>query len=151
LYLVAAGEERTKMRFTQQGRTVAIGLGVLALAAMPVLGAGHGVTKFGELSYSRTEGTIVQVVVERSQGEDGAASVRVISSGGSATAGSDYAAVDMTLSWANGDGSSRIVSVPLTDDASAESSETIQLSLVDGTGAMGSGTKTLDWVRRITF
>lgn len=71
----------------------------LALAAVPALADGPGVIKLDQSGYSGAEGSTVQVIVERSQGEDGAASVRVISSGGSALAGSDYAAVDVTLNW----------------------------------------------------
>ena len=91
--------------------------------------------KFGEASYSMSEGSTVQVRVERSQGDDGAASVRVVSNGGSATPGADYTAVDVVLNWANGDGTDRFVPVALTDDASAESSETIQLALIDASGS----------------
>ena len=80
----------------------------LALAAVPALADGPGVVKIDQSGYSATEGSTVQVVVERSQGEDGAASVRVLSSDGSALAGSDYAAVDITLNWAAGDGSDRL-------------------------------------------
>jgi ribosomal protein L35AE/L33A len=91
--------------------------------------------KFDHSSYGAVEGATVQVIVERSQGEDGAASVRVLSSGGSALAGSDYTAVDVTLNWAAGDGTNRIVSIPIVDDTTAEGSETFNLTLMSATGA----------------
>ena len=93
-------------------------LAAFAFGTVPALASGPGVVKFDESCYSAAEGSTVQVVVERSQGEDGAASVRVLSSGGSALAGSDYTAVDVMLHWAAGDGSNRVVSVPILDDAS---------------------------------
>ena len=107
----------------------------LALIAAPVVASGPGVFKFDQSGYSTSEGATVQVIVERSQGEDGAASVRVVSSGGTATAGDDYNAVDTTLNWAAGDGSDRIVSVQILDDTAAEGGETVLLTLMSPTGA----------------
>ena len=101
-------------------------LAALALAAVPAIASGPGTLKFDQSGYSGAEGATVHVVVERSQGEDGAASVRVLSSGGSALAGSDYAAVDVTLNWAAGDGSNKTVSIPILDDAATEGSRDVQ-------------------------
>jgi len=110
-------------------------LGAALLWAAPTLASGPGVVKFDEASYFASEGNTVQVMVERSQGEDGPASVRVLSNGGSATPGADFSAVDVVLTWAANDGSDRFVAIPLSDDAAAEPAETIQLLLVDATGA----------------
>ena len=110
-------------------------LGAALLCAAPATASGPGEFKFGESSYSAAEGGTVQVRVERSHGEDGAASVRVQSTGGSATAGADYDAVDVLLEWASGDGSDRFVAIALTDDAEAEATETIELALAEATGA----------------
>jgi ribosomal protein L35AE/L33A len=110
-------------------------LTLLALATAPALASGPGVVKLDPSSSSASEGATVQVVVERSQGEDGAASVRVTSSGGSATSGADYVPVDVTLHWASGDGGDRVVAVQILDDATAEGAETINLTLTGATGA----------------
>ncbi len=116
-------------------RRVASYLVPLLLIAGPALAAGPGVLKFDQLTYGGAEGGTVQVLVERSQGEDGAASVRVLSAGGDATAGADYAAVDVTLNWAAGDSTDRIVNVQLLDDSSPEGAETFNLTLTGATGA----------------
>ncbi|MCB1009650.1 MAG: hypothetical protein KDB94_12260, partial [Acidobacteria bacterium] len=110
-------------------------LAALALLAAPALAAGPGVLKIDQAAYFGTEGTTVTILIERSQGEDGPASVRLVSNGGTATPGADYAAVDVLLQWAAGDGGDRFVQIPLVDDTEAEPTETIQLALVDATGA----------------
>ena len=75
------------------------------------------------------------VVVERSQGEDGLITVAYSSADVTATAGIRLPdAVAGTLTWANGDGSSKTITVPLFDDANGEGSETLLLTLSNATG-----------------
>ena len=71
------------------------------------------------------EAGVALVVVERSQGEDGAISVAYSSADVSATAGADYTAVSGTISWANGDGGNKTITVPIFNDATPEAGETL--------------------------
>ncbi|MCX7072599.1 MAG: S8 family serine peptidase [Gammaproteobacteria bacterium] len=79
------------------------------------------------------------ITVRRTQSFVGAVSVDYASSNGSAIAGSDYGAVSGTLRWADGDSSSRTFTVPITDDAVAEASETLTLNLANVTGGAAIG------------
>jgi plastocyanin len=75
---------------------------------------------------------VLQVV--RSGGTDGAVSVRVTTSDGSATAGADYTVTDVTVSWGNGESGTRTVTVPLLGDSVLEGNETVNLGLSQPTG-----------------
>lgn len=113
------------------------------------IGVSPGTFQFQQSSYSVSEGTSSLVVtVTRTGGSDGVASVDVTSANGTATAGADYTAVDTTLEFADGE-LSKTVSVSITDDESAEGTETFTLSLSNATGgatvgAVGDATITIN-------
>ncbi|MEO8275610.1 MAG: Calx-beta domain-containing protein [Thermoanaerobaculia bacterium] len=96
----------------------------------------------GTLQFTATSVTVAegagsaQLVVSRTGGGGGAASVhcRTIA-GGTATAGSDYTTTDQTLSWANGDTSTKTCTIPILNDGSDEPNETISVQLQTVTGA----------------
>jgi hypothetical protein len=67
-----------------------------------------------------------------------AATVTVTSADGSATAGSDYAAVTQTLSFAQGE-TVKTITVPITQDGADEPVETLTLSLSNATGGAALG------------
>lgn len=117
-------------------RTLAFRFALAAsLAAATAFASGPGTFKFDQSTLAVSEGTGTATVwVERSQGESGAVSVVVSSAGGTATPGSDFAPVAQLLSWADNDGAAKSVQVAILDDAAAEGSETIQLSLSGATG-----------------
>ncbi|HSK75269.1 MAG TPA: Calx-beta domain-containing protein [Thermoanaerobaculia bacterium] len=105
------------------------------LPAVPALADGAGTLKFDEDSFEVSEEAgVASITIERSQGEDGAVSVRVATGGGTATAGQDYTPVSQTLTWGSGDGSDKTVLIPLLNDSAAEGSETVQLTLSNPTG-----------------
>nr|MBP7589454.1 hypothetical protein [Thermoanaerobaculia bacterium] len=113
----------------------ALGFAALVGAAAPALASGPGTVKFDQSSISvLEEAGVALVLVERSQGEDGAITVDYSSGDVSATAGADYEAVTGTLSWAAGDGSSRTITVPILDDAAGEPGESLVLALSNATG-----------------
>jgi hypothetical protein len=56
-----------------------------------------------------------------------------------ATAGSDYTSTSGTLSWPNGDTSSKTFSVPILDDSTYEGNETVILTLTNPTGGATLG------------
>lgn len=111
--------------------------GALALLPAVPAAADAGTIKFDEESFEVIEEAgVASIQIERSQGEDGSASVQFSTGGGTATAGQDYTAVSQTLSWGSGDGSDRTVLIPILNDSTAEGVETIQLTLSNPTGGV---------------
>ena len=103
------------------------------------VGVTPGVFQFQQSSYSVSEGTTSLVVtVTRTVGTDGAADVTVTSTDDTATAGSDYTAVNSTLSFADGD-VSKTVTVTIADDETVEGAEAFTLSLSNATGGATVG------------
>ncbi len=75
-------------------------------------------------------------VVTNGVGAAGAVTVKYQSlTSGSATAGSDYTPVTGTLSWADGDSSVKVFTVPIIDDTVREQTENLYLRLYDLAGA----------------
>jgi hypothetical protein len=98
-----------------------------------------GSARLSASSYSGSEGQSVTVSIQRVNGSDGAASVRVVTANGSATAGSDYTGVSQTVSWGDGDATTRTVSVQLLADLAIEGSESFTVRLESATGvSLGS-------------
>ena len=76
------------------------------------------------------------IVVQRSGGASGAASVQYSTADGTANAGSDYVAASGTLNWADGDMEPKSFSFDIVNDNVSETDETVALSLSNATGAM---------------
>lgn len=110
--------------------------------------AAAGKLQFSGAYFSTTEGagTVnAEVTVERTLGSSGPVSVLVSTiAGGSATAGSDYTATSVLLSWADGDAAPKTASIPILPDNLAEGPETVLLQLSGPTGnaLLGSFTTT---------
>ncbi|WP_103123724.1 Calx-beta domain-containing protein, partial [Nostoc cycadae] len=99
----------------------------------------------GTLSFSASQfsvnedGTpVVAVTVTRTGGSDGAVSVTLTPSNGTATAPTDYNNTPITVNFANGE-TSKIVTIPIVDDTQFESDETINLTLTNPTGGATLG------------
>ncbi len=75
------------------------------------------------------------LIVNRSGGADGAASIDYSTSGGSATAGEDFTATNGTLNWADGEATSKSFGVPILNDDAQEGTETFTATLSNATGA----------------
>ncbi|MDH5692641.1 MAG: S8 family serine peptidase [Gammaproteobacteria bacterium] len=90
-------------------------------------------------SVSETVGSYV-LNVSRTAGSQGDVSVNVVTVDQTATAGSDYTTVSQTLDWLSGDATNKPVTITVTDDADAESSETllVRLQTVVGGAVIGS-------------
>ena len=99
---------------------------------------GSFVFNVGSQSVAENGGTAV-VTVRRTQSYVGAVTVDYASANGTATAGSDYTAASGSLSWADGETASKTFTVAIADDATAEASETINLSLTNPTGGAALG------------
>ena len=99
-----------------------------------------GSLQFGGATYSVGEnGTSLLVTVTRSGGSSGAISVDYASSNGTATAGSDYTAVNDTLNFADGD-LSETFTVTILDDTNYEGDEAFSLSLSNPQNGASLGT-----------
>lgn len=109
-------------------------------------GVGEGAGKL-ELSpsYTVSEGAgTLTVTVERTDGSDGAASVKIATAPGTAKPGKDFTTRNGTLSWANGDQAPKTFQVPLKNDGAPEPNETFAVKLSKATGAaMGISTATV--------
>jgi len=92
-----------------------------------------------------TEGAPLVFTITKTGATPSTFSVNYATSGGTATAGSDYSATAGTLTFAPAD-TSKTVSVPTIDDSVVESNETVRMNLSGATGgatisdALGSGT-----------
>jgi ribosomal protein L35AE/L33A len=91
--------------------------------------------QFSSASYSVNEnGDSATIMVTRTGGSSGAVGVSYATSNGTATAGSDYTAVNGNLSWADGDMANKTFTVPILNDTLAEGNETVKLALNGPTG-----------------
>ena len=91
---------------------------------------GPGLLEFSLPGFSVAEsGPTATITVARRQGSAGAVSVAYATSNGTAIAGSDYTTSSGTLNWAAGDGANKSFTVPVTDDGTWETSETVNLTL----------------------
>ncbi|HYR75689.1 MAG TPA: Calx-beta domain-containing protein [Pyrinomonadaceae bacterium] len=81
------------------------------------------------------------IAVQRTGGVNGAVSVHYATSGGTATAGSDYVATSGDLNWSDGDSADKTFTVTVKGDTTSEPDETINLTLSAPTnGATIGGT-----------
>ncbi|NCQ76391.1 MAG: hypothetical protein GPI98_23360, partial [Microcystis aeruginosa W13-13] len=85
-----------------------------------------GVIQFSNATYSVNEnGTpVTAVTLTRSNGSDGAVSVRINLTNGTATAPSDYNNTQVTVNFANGE-TSKTVNIPIVNDTQFEPDETV--------------------------
>lgn len=88
------------------------------------------------------EGAVQAVAVTRTGGSTGAISATFTTSDGTATAGSDYQALNTTVFFADGQEGVQIVPIPVTPDLLAELDETVNMTLSElgGCGALGART-----------
>ncbi|MFL6192777.1 MAG: Calx-beta domain-containing protein [Thermoanaerobaculia bacterium] len=95
----------------------------------------HGTLRFNQASYSVNEGAgTVTISVQRVAGDDGPVTVQYGATAGTATAGADFAATSGTLSWADGDDSTKSFAVSVVNDPQAETNETVLLALSNPAG-----------------
>lgn len=101
-----------------------------------------GTIHFSAASYNVGEQEpTATITVVRSDGNNGAVGVTCATTGGgTATAGSDYTAISTSITFADGDASSKTCSVPINNDGASEGGETINLILSNPTGGAVLGT-----------
>jgi hypothetical protein len=116
---------------------------VVCLAILSACGGGGGggdsqpgppgTIQLADTSYDATEGTVVNIFVTRSGGNSGVVTVDYAIADGTAVAGSDYTAVNGTLSgtltYADGVSGNQTISIAITDDNAAEPTESFTVTL----------------------
>jgi hypothetical protein len=117
------------------------GRGMFRVSAVPE----NGVISFQPTNYSVSEGAgSANLTVQRFGNIGGTASVSYATQSGTATAGTDFTATTGTLTWPAGDGSTRVISVPIIDDTIAEASESFTVTLSNPVGTtIGTATATV--------
>jgi hypothetical protein len=101
---------------------------------------GPGVITFLQPSASVSEGGgSIQISVARHLGSTGAVSVSYATASGIATSGADFVSTSGTLSWPDGDTTSRSITVPITQDTLLEGLESFTLTLSAPTGGATLG------------
>ena len=113
------------------------GAGLGTSSATIVIGADgspFGQFAFTDLEYNAREADSVQVTVARNYYYSGAVSVTVTPIAGTATAGDDFAADPITLSWADGDWEWKVAELAIMDDSDAEPTESFTVELSNPTG-----------------
>ncbi len=147
--IVAAGALRTATCTTSSLATGAYGIVAsyggngtsLASASPPILqvipnpAIGNSV-QFASSAYTVNEGGgSVTLIVTRIGDVATPASVNYTTAGGIAAADVDFTSRSGTLSWAAHDASSRLVTVPIANDAQGEANETFAVTLTNPSGA----------------
>jgi hypothetical protein len=103
-------------------------------------GGNPGVLAFATDVYSVGEGDgTVTITVTRTGGSEGAVGVTYASSNGTAVSGSDYTAVNSTLSWADDETASKTFQVTITNDSDVEGNQAFTLTLTSPTGSATLG------------
>ena len=91
--------------------------------------------QLGSTTYDITEGDVINITVTRSGSSSGVASVDYATVDGTAAAGADYPATNGTLTFADGVFGNQTISIPITDDNTAEVAEAFTLTLSNVSGA----------------
>ncbi|MBL0040820.1 MAG: hypothetical protein IPP28_07185 [Xanthomonadales bacterium] len=98
-----------------------------------------GEVRFTSVAFDVNEteaSTNAVVVVERVNGSDGPASVDCIAAAGTATAGADFTAGSVGVSWNTGESGTRQCLIPIAGDLLDEDDETVTLSLGNVAGSV---------------
>ncbi|MFM7459396.1 MAG: VPS10 domain-containing protein, partial [Burkholderiales bacterium] len=110
---------------------VTYGRGMFRVSALPE----NGLISFQSATYTVSEGAgSASLSVQRLGNIGSPASVSYTTTAGTATAGADYTTTSGTLSWPAGDGSTKVIVVPIIDDSIAEGAETFSVTLSNPEG-----------------
>jgi hypothetical protein len=103
-------------------------------------GGNPGTIRYSSSTYAVGEGAGSQTItVTRSGGSDGSVTIDYATADGTAVSGSDYQPASGTLSWADGDATSKSFSISIVNDSDVEADETVNLSLSNITGGASLG------------
>jgi subtilisin family serine protease len=124
------GDESVSMLLSNPTGGAALGTDTSTLTIMDNDVVSPGVLSIENAAYTVNEGAgMLTVTVTRSSGSAGAVEVDYLTADVVALAGSDYVATSGTLSWADGETSSKSFDVAITDDGDQETNEVFQVLL----------------------
>jgi hypothetical protein len=135
--------------FYQSGQMDGSGSSVESIRNVsPTILLAAGSLRFSAATYTVSEtGTSAQITVTRAGGASGAIAVNYATSNNTAQGGTacgaegvDYINASGTLTWVDGDATSKTFNVSVCNDALAESNETVNLTLSDPTNNATLGT-----------
>jgi uncharacterized delta-60 repeat protein len=92
----------------------------------------------GETTVSEAVGQVIYTF-SRTGGVDGEVGISYTTTSGTATAGEDFSAASGLLTWADGDGASKTVTVTIFDDAVDEPNESFSMDISNPTGGASLG------------
>ncbi len=95
----------------------------------------NGTVSIANSTYTVSEGSALEIPVERVDGSDGAASVTYNFTSGTADS-TDYTASPGTLSWTDGDDSTKVITLTATTDNTPEAAETLTVEISSATGGI---------------
>ncbi|WP_449245878.1 Calx-beta domain-containing protein [Desulfarculus baarsii] len=117
--------------------TGGLALGDADTCVVTIINAEHFELTAGAFEVAEDAGTLA-VTVQR-LGSTAAASLRLATTNGTAVAGTDYTATDTTVTWADGDGPDKTVSIPITHRTGSQASRQFSLALSEPVGgALGA-------------
>lgn len=123
--LISSTDEATTISYRDQNDFTLVGL-----SSGPSVGAvrlGRSTTSIGE------DGGTVELLLRRVCGVDGAISVNVATSNGTATGGVDYTPINLTVDFADGE-FEQLVSVPIVDNGQLDGDRDFTVSLSNPVG-----------------
>jgi uncharacterized membrane protein len=112
------------------------------VASTPVSGAGTLSLSQSVYTTTNSNGTVT-ITVTRTGGTTGTVSAQIATAPGTASAGVDFTPVYQTVTFANGQGGSQTVTIPIVYDPQASGSDTFTVRLFWITGGAAQGSTTL--------
>jgi len=124
------------------------GLGtIIASVQIAADGGPFGQFSFVDSEYFVQETDLLEVLVARNFYFSGLVTVTLTPIAGTATAGNDFTASPVTVSWADGDSDWKLVEIPIVNDTVAEMNESFTLELSNPTGGAVIGPRSSVTVR----
>lgn len=132
----------TGVQFAASAPTLALSIATTAFVSAP---AGPApLLQFELANYQVSEsGAMITLRVTRDENALDAVSVDYATRNGSAVSNADFTTATGTINFADGDQTTKIISVPITNDTVAEATESLTVELTNPTGSAQIGTRSI--------
>ncbi len=138
---LTSGSKTVNITLSNPTGTATLGTPNTAVLTILDNDAPAGTIELGSATFSVNEnGGSVSIPVSRTNGTAGAVSVQFTTGGGTATAGTDYTAVNQTVSWTDGQSNTQSITIPILDAHLIGGSKTVNITLASPTGNATLGT-----------
>ena len=128
--------------------SAAFGMGIfcvvltVAAAGSAVAAAARGTLTIAQSSYTVAQSAkSISITVKRTGGTSGKASVHYLTAAGTALTDIDFTRSYAPLNWADGDGSAKTFSIPISDAKTLSKSRTFTVNLLNPVGAVAGSPK----------